>query len=95
MQTMNVSLTPELIKIVQRKVESGLYGNASEVIREAIRQMESSEQLAYEVRLERLRKALDPGLADVAAGRFADYSLEKLKKMIDAAEDVLGAERGA
>ncbi len=95
MQTMNVSLTPELIKIVQRKVESGLYGNASEVIREAIRQMESSEQLAYEVRLERLRKALEPGLADVAAGRFADYSLEKLKKMIDAAEDVLGAERGA
>ena len=95
MQTMNVSLTPDLIKIVQRKVESGLYGNASEVIREAIRQMESSEQLAYEVRLERLRKALDPGLADVAAGRFADYSLEKLKKMIDAAEDVLGAERGA
>ena len=95
MQTMNVSLTPELIKIVQRKVESGLYGNASEVIREAIRQMEASEELAYEVRLERLRKALEPGLVDVAAGRFADYSLEKLKKKIDVAQATMDAERGA
>jgi len=34
---MNVSLTPELEKYVRRKVASGLYNNASEVIREALR----------------------------------------------------------
>jgi len=34
---MNISLTPELEKLVQAKVESGLYNNASEVIREALR----------------------------------------------------------
>jgi antitoxin ParD1/3/4 len=34
---MNISLTPELEKRVQAKVESGLYNNASEVIREALR----------------------------------------------------------
>ena len=53
------------------------------------------EELAYEVRLERLRKALEPGLVDVAAGRFADYSLEKLKKKIDVAQATMDAERGA
>ncbi|MDR3424399.1 MAG: type II toxin-antitoxin system ParD family antitoxin [Alphaproteobacteria bacterium] len=87
MQTMNVSLTPELIKIVQSKVESGLYGNASEVVREAIRQMDGLDALAYEAKLERLRKLLEPGLADVAAGRFADYSLDKLKRKLDAKRD--------
>lgn len=35
---MNVSLTPELARAVREKVDSGLYNNASEVIREALRQ---------------------------------------------------------
>lgn len=35
---MNISLTPELEKAVKAKVQSGLYNNASEVIREALRQ---------------------------------------------------------
>jgi predicted nucleotidyltransferase len=34
---MNVSLTPELEKYVRRKVASGFYNNASELIREALR----------------------------------------------------------
>lgn len=34
---MNISLTPELELAVKTKVESGLYNNASEVIREALR----------------------------------------------------------
>lgn len=34
---MNISLTPELEQYIRRKVESGLYSNASEVVREALR----------------------------------------------------------
>lgn len=34
---MNVSLTPKLEKYVRKKVASGLYNNASEVMREALR----------------------------------------------------------
>jgi antitoxin ParD1/3/4 len=34
---MNVSLTPELEKLVNEKVRSGLYQTASEVVREALR----------------------------------------------------------
>jgi Arc/MetJ-type ribon-helix-helix transcriptional regulator len=36
---MNVSLTPELERYVRAKVKSGYYNNASEVIREALREM--------------------------------------------------------
>ena len=34
---MNISLTRELEKVIDEKVSSGLYNNASEVVRDAIR----------------------------------------------------------
>lgn len=40
---MNVSLTPELERYIRQKVDSGLYGNASEVVREALRLMHGRE----------------------------------------------------
>ncbi len=36
---MNVSLTPKLEEFIREKVSSGLYNNASEVVREALRLM--------------------------------------------------------
>jgi antitoxin ParD1/3/4 len=41
---MHISLTPELENVVKSKVASGLYNNASEVIREALRQSRNREQ---------------------------------------------------
>jgi Arc/MetJ-type ribon-helix-helix transcriptional regulator len=38
---MHISLTPELETKIKSKVESGMYNNASEVIREALRFMDS------------------------------------------------------
>jgi antitoxin ParD1/3/4 len=37
MAAMNVSLTKELERVVDKKVKSGLYNNASEVVRDALR----------------------------------------------------------
>lgn len=41
---MNVSLTPRLVDFVHRKVEAGLYGSSSEVIREALRLLEERDR---------------------------------------------------
>ncbi|MBV8553144.1 MAG: type II toxin-antitoxin system ParD family antitoxin [Acidobacteriaceae bacterium] len=41
---MNVSLTPELEKFINAKVESGRYHSASEVVREALRLLEEHDQ---------------------------------------------------
>ena len=65
---MNVSLTPALEKMVQKKVESGLYNNASEVVREALRLMNESEEFRR-AKLKRLKAALAKGETDVASGR--------------------------
>ena len=58
---MNVSLTPQLEALVQRKVESGLYGSASEVMREALRLLEERDRLRS-MRLEALRAEIQQGL---------------------------------
>ena len=83
MTTMNVSLTPELVKIIQRKVETGLYGNASEVVRDAIRQLGVTDELLYEIKLERLKKALEPGIKAALSGDYTEYSLEDLMEELD------------
>lgn len=67
---MHVSLTPELEARVRQKVESGLYNNASEVIREALRFMETHEQLIYQMKLDALRRELAPGAAQAESGQF-------------------------
>ena len=41
---MNISLTPELQEFVTKKVDSGLYKSASEVVREGLRLLVKSEQ---------------------------------------------------
>ena len=67
---MNISLTPELEKLVQQKVASGLYNNASEVVREALRLMKESDGIRR-AKLRRLKLALDKGEADIASGRLS------------------------
>ena len=43
--TLNINLTPQLEKLVRQKVESGRYNSASEVVREALRLMETQNEL--------------------------------------------------
>jgi antitoxin ParD1/3/4 len=41
--TMHVNLSPEMEGFIRNKVASGFYGNATEVIRDAIRRMQAEE----------------------------------------------------
>ena len=58
---MNVSLTAELEKWVQSKVESGMYTSASEVIREGLRLLKEQDALK-EIRLTELRREIHLGI---------------------------------
>ena len=66
----NVSLTPQLEAMIHAKVESGLYNNASEVVREALRIMEQRE------REDRLHYELSLGLKQVEEGKTVPYTPE-------------------
>jgi antitoxin ParD1/3/4 len=74
---MNVSLTPELEKIVAERVGSGRYASASEVIREALRLLEERDQL------NQLREEVRRGLEHLDQGRhrpFDDQALNRIKR---------------
>ena len=58
---MNVNLTPQLEDMVRAKVSSGLYGSASEVVREALRLMEEQDRVR-QLKLEELRYQIRKGL---------------------------------
>lgn len=48
---MNVSLTPKLEEFIRKKVSSGLYNNASEVVREALRLLVSRDNTSIDTSL--------------------------------------------
>jgi antitoxin ParD1/3/4 len=58
---MNISLTPQLEALVKTKVESGLYGSASEVMRDALRLLEERDRRQF-MRVEELRAEIKKGL---------------------------------
>ena len=64
---MNVSLTPELERFVDGKVESGLYNNASEVVRESLRLLKEHD----EIRL-KWREQIERGWIAAQQGRVVD-----------------------
>jgi len=48
-KTMNISLTPELRTSIDRRLRSGLYGNASDVVRAGLRALSREEMaVAYQ-----------------------------------------------
>jgi len=63
--------------MVRKKVKSGMYNNASDVVREALRIMEREEVLG------RLRAEVQIGLDQLDRGKweeYTDYTMEKLRR---------------
>jgi antitoxin ParD1/3/4 len=77
--SMNVSLPPELEARVRQRVDSGMYGSASEVIREALRLFEAYEQVKTS-KLDSLRQDIAKGLSDVKNERTREVDFESLKQ---------------
>jgi antitoxin ParD1/3/4 len=73
---MNVNLTPQLEALVRQKVESGLYGSASEVVREALRLLEEQDRLRA-ARLDQLRQEVRAGLD---SGPAASWDPKQVKQ---------------
>ena len=75
MPTMNASVTRELAQMVSRKVDSGLYGNASEVVRDALRLMYERDRLQD---LTLVREKIARGLQQAENGEFTQQSVGEI-----------------
>lgn len=78
---MNVSLTPELEALVQAKVATGMYNNASEVIREALRLLRDHD-LLNELKTQQLKRELSIGLSGLDRGEYSRESLDDLRSNV-------------
>jgi antitoxin ParD1/3/4 len=79
---MNVSLTPKLESFVKAKVKSGLYNNASEVLREALRLLQARDRTERE-QLRQLRAAL---IAGEKSGPARPFDLDVFMAKLDSGE---------
>jgi antitoxin ParD1/3/4 len=68
---MNVSLTPELEKLVASKVQSGRYQSASEVIREGLRLLDDQDRLRN-AQLDEVRRKIQIGIDQLDGGEGID-----------------------
>ena len=82
----SISLTPELLGLIKARVDSGRYTSTSEVVREALRLLERSDQLESN-RTEGLRRAWQEGVESRDAGPL-DFT-----ELRDAARRELAASR--
>jgi antitoxin ParD1/3/4 len=78
--TMHVNLSPEMEGFIKSKVVSGFYGNASEVIRDAIRRMQAEER-----RIQAWHAAIHEGADQLERGEGIAYTPEALQDVTDSA----------
>ena len=76
--SLNVSLPPELESRVRAHVASGMFGSASEVIREALRLFESYQSVQGAT-LAALKANIEQGQADKLAGRVTPLNMDAIK----------------
>ena len=75
---MNVSLSRQLQGFIEKKVRTGRYQTASEVVREGLRLIEDRDtQRALELR--RLREDIKVGLDQVDKGQVAPLDVKRIK----------------
>ena len=82
MPTRNINLTPEQDAFIDEMLKAGEYGNASEAMRDAIRALQQ-RRAEDALKLERLRQALDTGLADLERGDYEEVDDADLEAWLD------------
>jgi putative addiction module CopG family antidote len=99
MDQMNVSITDRLAGYVRKKVKSGRYNNASEVVRDALRRMEDEDTRAVRLasptaedivsdltgeQLDGIRQRVRASIEAIDTGDYREYEgREGLKKLAD------------
>jgi len=99
MDQMNVSITDRLAGYVRKKVKSGRYNNASEVVREALRRMEDEDERAVRLakptaediltdltaqEVEGIRRRVRASIESIDAGEYTEYEgREGLRRLAD------------
>lgn len=76
-ERMTITMPGDMAAEVKAAVDAGDYASTSEVIREALREWKTRRAIQLH-ELSTLKADIELGLADVAAGRVADFDKNKI-----------------
>ncbi|MGB9369632.1 MAG: type II toxin-antitoxin system ParD family antitoxin [Xanthobacteraceae bacterium] len=82
MPTRNVSLTPEQDAFIDEVLQKGEYRNASEAMRDALRMLQQ-RRAEDALKLEKLRLAIDQGIAALERGDYTEVEDKDLDATLD------------
>jgi antitoxin ParD1/3/4 len=82
--TMHINLSPEMEGFIKDKVASGFYGNATEVIRDAVRRMQAEDG-----RIQAWQAAIKRGDDELDLGKGVAYNSVTLKNITKEAIDAM------
>lgn len=82
MPTRNISLTPEQDAFIDEMLKAGEYRNASEALRDALRALQQ-RRAEEALKLEKLRVAIQQGVAALDRGDYTEVEDEDLDAFLD------------
>ena len=82
---MNITLTPELERLVREKIETGYYNSVTELIRVALLLLDEREELER-IKIESLKKEIAIGSEQLKNGNYSEYDEESLFSLINEIE---------
>jgi antitoxin ParD1/3/4 len=81
MSTIHISLTPKLEEFIQELLDTGLYSNVSEIIREALREKIGTHNSDL-LKIHKLNQLIQVGLDQSDKGQFSSLSVEDIYKKV-------------
>ena len=75
---MNITLSEELQKRIQWKVDAGIYPSADEVVERALDLLDE-----YDVEIAKIQDLVQEGMDDLAEGRYTTYTEETLDDLVE------------
>jgi antitoxin ParD1/3/4 len=82
MPTRNISLTPEQDAFIDEMLKAGVYRNASEAMRDAIRALQH-RRAEEALKLDKLRLSIRQGIAALERGELTEVKDENLDAYLD------------
>ena len=79
---MEITLTPELEKLVNEELQSGNYYSPTDVLREGLLLLKE-RKLSKQSRIENLRREVQKGIDAIRQGNYKTYEVDELDNFSD------------
>ena len=79
---MNVALTPDLERLIDEEVASGVYNSPGEVVRDALQLLKERRDL-HRQRLDALRQKAQVGLDQLDRGEYSEYPDDEMHRLAE------------